>query len=177
MSASKLIRPSIDYKDDYLEALKEYHDEGRYLYQDIARLTHDFDGFIEELKTEKGYPHQPYQDWVEPVPETIVWLVKDKKYIGTVDIRHRINWHLEKWGGHVHFNIRPSMRGLGYGMKILKKAIPIINYIGVDKALITINPEDKVGIRIVESCGAVFEDETVATDCFPAMRRYWLDCT
>ena len=177
MSASKLVRPSADYKDSYLEALKEYHAEGRYTYQDIDRLSADFEGFINELKTEKGYPHQPYQDWVEPVPETIVWLVKDGKYIGTVDIRHRLNWHLEKWGGHVHFNIRPSMRGKGFGTKILKKAIPIINYLAIDNALITIAPDNKAAIRIVESCGAKFEEETTATDRFPAMRLYWLDCT
>ncbi len=177
MSASKLIRPSIEYKDDYLKALEEYHAEGRYLHQNITLLNADFETFIKELKSEKGYPHQPYQDWVEPVPETIVWLVKDGTYIGTVDIRHRLNWHLEKWGGHVHFNIRPSMRGKGYGGKILKKSIPIINYLGIDKALITLNPEDKAAIHIVESCGAMFEDETPATDKFPAMRRYWLDCT
>lgn len=177
MSASKLIRPSVDYKDEYLAALEEYHAEGRYTYQDINLLSTDFETFIKELSTEKGYPHQPYQDWVEPVPETVVWLVKDDTYIGTVDIRHRLNWHLEKWGGHVHFSIRPSMRGMGYGLKILKKAMPIINYLGIDKALITVNPEDEVAIRIVESCGAEFEEETLATDKFPAMRRYWLDCT
>lgn len=177
MSASKLVRPSVDYKEDYLEALKEYHEEGRYLYQNIGVLNADFETFIKELRAEKGYPHQPYQDWVEPVPETVVWLVKDKDYIGTVDIRHRLNWHLEKWGGHVHFNIRPSMRGKGFGMKILKKAMPIINYLGIEKALITIDPEDKAAIRIVEACGGVFEDETTATDKFPAVHRYWLDCS
>lgn len=177
MSASKLIRPHIDYKETYLEALAEYHAEGRYSYQDIGTLQNDFEGFIKAMKTEKGYPHQPYQDWVEPVPETIVWLVKDGKYIGTVDIRHRLNWHLEKWGGHVHFNIRPSMRGKGYGLKILQKAVPIINYLGIDKALITIDPTDEASKHIVENVGAVLEDETIATDCFPAMRRYWLDCT
>ena len=42
MSASKLIRPSVDYKDSYLEALEEYHAEDRYLYQDIATLNADF---------------------------------------------------------------------------------------------------------------------------------------
>jgi predicted acetyltransferase len=176
MSASKLIRPTVEFKESYLEALEEFHKEGRYLYQDIARLNADFDSFIEALRAERGYPHQPYQDWVEPVPETVIWMVKDDQYMGTVDIRHRLNWHLEKWGGHVHFNIRPSLRGLGFGKKILKKAIPIINYLGIDKALITIKPNDKAGIHIVESVGAVFEDETPATDKFPAMRRYWLDC-
>jgi predicted acetyltransferase len=177
MTASKLIRPNIDFKDSYLEALEEYHAEDRYLHQDIAVLQNDFKSFIKELRAEKGYPHQPYQDWVEPVPETIVWLVKDDKYIGTVDIRHRLNWHLEKWGGNIHFNVRPTMRGMGFGLKILKKAMPIVNYLGIDKALITLKPEDEIGIKIVEKCGGIFEDETVATDKFPAMRRYWLDCT
>ncbi len=177
MTASKLIRPNADFKDSYLEALAEYHAEGRYLHQDISLLGADFDSFIKELRAEKDYPHQPYQDWVEPVPETIVWLVKDDKYIGTVDIRHRLNWHLEKWGGNVHFNVRPSMRGMGFGLKILKKAMPIVNYLGIDKALITLKPSDEIAIKIVEKCGGVFEDETVATDKFPAMRRYWLDCT
>jgi predicted acetyltransferase len=177
MTASKLIRPRTEYKESYLEALEEYHAEGRYKYQDINLLNENFEKFIKELRTEKGYPHQPYQDWVEPVPETVVWLVKDDKYIGTVDIRHRLNWHLEKWGGHVHFNVRPSMRGMGFGVKMLKKAIPIINYLGIDKALITISPDNDVAQKIVEDCGAEFEDETQATDKFPAMRRYWLDCT
>lgn len=177
MSASKLVRPCVEYKQSYLEALEEFHAEGRYLYQDINQLTDDFEGFIKALKTEKGYPHQPYQDWVEPVPETVIWLVKDENYIGTVDIRHRLNWHLEKWGGHVHFNIRPSLRGKGFGPKILKKAIPIVNYLGIDKALITVAPDNAIAIQIVETLGAEFEDETPATDKFPAMRRYWLDCT
>lgn len=177
MSASKLIRPNVDFKDSYLEALEEYHAEGRYKYQDIAALSANFDNFIKELNTEKGYPHQPYQDWVDPVPETVIWLVKDDKYLGTVDIRHRLNWHLEKWGGHVHFNIRPSMRGKGFGIKILRKSMPIINYLGIDQALITVSPEDKAAIKIIEACGGEFEDETSATERFPAMRRYWLDCT
>lgn len=177
MSASKLVRPSPDFKDSFLAALREYHAEKRYQFMNIATLEDDFDGFVRHLRAEKGRPHQPYQDWVEPVPETIVWLIKDEDYIGTIDIRHRLNWHLEKWGGHIHFTIRPSMRHKGYGKKILQKAIPIINYIGIEKALLTIDPDNGPAIKIAEACGAVFEDETPETDIFPAQRRYWLDCT
>lgn len=177
MTASKLVRPAPEYKDSYLEALAEYHREDRYVFQNIDTLRADFDLFVRHLRAEKGYPHQPYQDWVEPVPETIVWMVKDETYIGTINIRHRLNWHLEKWGGHVHFVVRPSLRRKGYGRKILQKAIPIINYIGVEKALLTVAPDNVGAIRIVESCGGQFEDETAATETFPAQRRYWLDCT
>lgn len=177
MTASKLIRPSADYKDSFLEALHEYHAEGRYKHIDISRLQNEFDSFVKELRTEKGYPHQPYQEWVEPVPETVTWLVKDGHYLGTVDIRHRLNWHLEKWGGHIHFIIRPSMRGKGFGRKMLLKAMPIANYLGIEKALLTVDPENKAAIRVIESCGGVCEDELPETDQFPARLRYWLDCT
>ncbi len=177
MSASKLVKPSEDYKESFLEALKEYHKEDAYLYNDIATLKADFPSFIASLRTARGYPHQPFQDWVEPVPETVAWLVKDHDYIGTVDIRHRLNWHLEKWGGHIHYIIRPSKRGMGYGKKILLKTIPAANYLGIDKALLTIDPHNKAAIRVAESCGATFQDELPATGQFPERRRYWLDCT
>ena len=177
MSASKLIRPALEYKDSFIEAVKEYHQEGRYKFLDTDHLRENFESFVETLNTERGYPHRPYQEWVEPVPETVVWLVKDQDYIGTIDIRHRLNWHLEKWGGHIHFIVRPSWREKGFGKKALLKAIPIANYLGIEKALLTVRPDNKPGIHIIESCGGELEDETQATDQFPPRRRYWLDCT
>ena len=177
MSASKLIRPDADYKDSLLEALSEFQKEGRYEYKNIATIKSDFDAYVKALRAERGYPHQPYDDWVEPVPETIAWLVKDNEYLGSVDIRHRLNWHLEKWGGHIHFVIRPSKRGLGYGKKLLLKAIPIANYLGIERALLTIAPDNDVAKHIIENAGGEFEDETPATDRFPARLRYWLDCS
>ncbi|PJB70048.1 MAG: GNAT family N-acetyltransferase [Alphaproteobacteria bacterium CG_4_9_14_3_um_filter_47_13] len=177
MSASKLVRPAANYKESFLEALHEYHQEGNFLYKDIALLKNSFNDYIKELRAERGHPHQPYQKWVEPVPETVTWLVKDTDYIGTVDIRHRLNWHLEKWGGHIHFIIRPSMRGMGFGRKILLKAMPIANYLGIEKALLTVDPANAAAIRIIESCGGVFQDEFPETNQFPARKCYLLDCT
>jgi predicted acetyltransferase len=177
MSASKLVRPAIEYKDSFLAALKEYHDEGRYLYNDYDKIKSDFPAFVKALRAERGYPHQPYQDWVEPVPETVTWLVKDDEYLGTVDIRHRLNWHLEKWGGHIHFIVRPSHRGKGFGKKLLLKAIPIANYLGIEKALIIVAPDNLIAIRVIESCGGQFDDDLPQTEQFPARKTYWLDCT
>ena len=176
MSASKLVKPGIEYKESFLEALDEFHAEGRYQFLDRSKLEEDFEGFVADLNEGRRHMHKPYRDWVEPVPETILWLVKEDKYIGTFNIRHRLNWHLEKWGGHINFVIRPSMRDKGFGKKILQKGMPYICYLGIDRALITVDPKSKSGIHIVEFCGAEFEDETAATDKFPARRRYWLNC-
>ena len=75
MTASKLIRPSADYKEDYLAALEEYHAEGRYLYQDIARLTADFDTFIKELRAEKDTRTNLIKIGLNPSPKlSFGWL-------------------------------------------------------------------------------------------------------
>lgn len=177
MSASKLVKPSAEYKDSFVEALKEFQAEGRYAFLNIKEIESDFETFVEELNDGTRHMHKPYEDWVEPVPETILWMVKDDKYIGTFNIRHRLNWHLEKWGGHVNYIIRPSMRGKGFGKKILQKGMPCTCFLGIEKALITVDPENEAGINIVEFCGGELQDETQATDQFPARRRYWLDCS
>lgn len=177
MSASKLVKPSIEHKESFLEALGEFHAEGRYQFLKRDDLNENFEKFVNDLNTGKRHMHKPYADWVEPVPETVLWLVKEDKYIGTFNIRHRLNWHLEKWGGHVNFIIRPSMRGKGFGKKILQKGIPLVNYLGIDRALITADPKNEAVNRIITFCGGKLEDETPKTDKFPARKRYWLDCS
>ncbi len=177
MSAAKLEKPAIEHKDSYLEALREFQEEGRYTFLDIDTIENDFDTFIDTLNNGKRNLHKPYADWVESVPETVLWLTKDDQFIGTLNIRHRLNWHLEKWGGHLNFIIRPSMRGKGFGKKLLQKAIPFISYLGIERALITIDPKDESANKIVKFCGGEYDDTLPATDKFPERNRYWLDCT
>jgi len=177
MSASKLVKPDVIYKDSFLEALAEFHEEGRFTFINASDLQTDFDGFITDINNKDRHMHKPYDNWVETVPETIIWLVKEHVYIGSINIRHRLNWHLEKWGGHLNFFIRPSMRDKGFGKKILQKALPYAAHLGIEKALMTPDPNNHAGIRIIEFCGGILEDETPETDKFPARKRYWIDCT
>lgn len=179
MSASKLVKPNIEYQQSYIEALKEFQAEGRYKFLDIEKLKNaeHFEKFINDVNDGRRHLHKPLADWVEPVQETVLWLVKDGAFIGSFNIRHRLNWHLEKWGGHVNYIIRPSMRGKGFGKKIMQKGMPFVCYLGIDRALITVEPDNKAAIKIIEHVGGVFDDETPKTDKFPSRRRYWLDCT
>ena len=177
MTAAKLEKPSLDHKVSYLSALKEFHEEGRYIFLTFEYVSENFEDFIKKVNDGKKQLHKPYADWVEPVPETVLWLTKDNEFIGTLNIRHRLNWHLEKWGGHVNFIIRPSMRNKGYGKKLLQKAVPYISNMGIDRALITIDPLDTAANKIVTFVGGKLQDTLSASDKFPARNRYWLDCT
>jgi predicted acetyltransferase len=176
MSASKLVKPSVAYKESYLEAIEEFHEEDRYTFLKLDDLSAGFDKFVDDLNNGRRHIHKPYDDWVEPVPETILWMVKGDLFIGMLNIRHRLNWHLEKWGGHIDFVIRPSMRGKSFGRKMLQKGMPYACYLGIERALITVSLKNKSAQHVVEFCGGKFEDETPETPQFPARRRYWLDC-
>jgi predicted acetyltransferase len=176
MSASKLAKPDIIYMESFMEALAEYQEQGALL----TGLKYDlvnanFQDFINDLNDPMGEHHQNLELWAERVKETIYWLVKDNDFLGYIKIRHRINWHLERYGGHISFSIRPSMRGKGFGKKLLQKAMPAIPHQGIEKALITLAPDNAPAIRIVEFCGGELQDETQATDRFPAQLRYWID--
>ena len=177
MSASKLAKPDVIYKDSFIKAIQEFQAEDRFTFLDTAELESDFEGFVNSINNKKRHLHKAFPDWAEPVPETIVWMVKEHDYIGSIHIRHRLNWHLEKWGGHLNFMIRPTMRGKGFGKKMLQKALPAIAHLGIEKALVTVAPDNHSAIHAIEFCGGEFEDETPTTDKFPARKRYWINCT
>ncbi len=174
MSASKLVKPSLEYRESFIEALAEYHEAGLLNQLDLERISKDYEGFVEDLCDEMGQHHQNLEPWAEKVRETVLWLVKDTDYIGFVKIRHRVNWHLERFGGHVSFSIRPSMRGRGFGKKLLQRALPSIHALGIERALITIAPDNHAARRIIEFCGGTLQDQTSATDRFPAQMRFWI---
>lgn len=175
MTASKLIRPDPAYRDSYLKALDEYHAEGRFQFEKTAELARDFEKYVADISAENRMPKRPFPNWVEPVPETILWLVKDGVYLGTAAIRHRLNWHLEKWGGNLGFIIRPSARGKGFGRKILLRSLPWAQQSGLDRVLITCPPDDESAKHVIEAAGGVLHDELPATSQFPARLRYWID--
>lgn len=177
MSASKLEKPAIEYKESHINAMKEFHAEKRFLFMKTDYLERDFQDYINKLNKGQKELFTPYPHWVEPVPETTLWFVKEHNFIGALTIRHRLNWHLEKWGGHIGCIIRPSMRGKGFGKKLLQKAMPYIAYHGVENALITITPENKASKHITLFCGGKLEDTHPATDRFPEREHYWLNCT
>jgi len=116
----RLIEPSIDYMDSFIEALAEYHREGRYTEYAIDGLREGFPSFIATLQREArgeglldGY-----------VPQTTYWLVDGGGFVGRVSIRHWLTASLLREGGHIGYDIRPSRRRQGYGTRILARAAP-----------------------------------------------------
>ncbi len=171
----ELVYPNIKYKDSYIDAVKEYQDEnqghGRYLELNLEKLKTDFESYVEKLKSESngenlksGY-----------VQHTEFWLVDEDKYIGRVDIRHVLNDHLLKVGGHIGYDIRKSERNKGYGTQALKMALPFAKNLGLEKVLITCDSTNIGSRKIIESNGGIFENEIPGENGEPSKLRFWID--
>ena len=172
----KLVLPSIEYKESFLEALDEFkkaqkeHIENSLVkrYGESANL----DEFIKKLlgEAEGTFLPEGY------VPHTVYWLVDGKKWLGWLDIRHRLNKHLEEVGGHIGYAIRPSERGKGYGNKILELALPEAKKLGIADVRITCNVDNIPSAKVIEKNGGVFENTAIADDGV-VRRRYWIHLT
>ena len=158
-----LIRPSTKYKESFLDALNEYQKEDKddrhnrnehYNNLDTNLLKKDFEGYVKaELLKEKGIGLP--KGWV---PETVLWLIDGDKFIGKINVRHRLTESLIKLGGHMGYDIRPSKRGKGYGKKMLGLALVEAKKMGIKDILITCNFDNFASKKIIESNGGQFKD-------------------
>lgn len=167
--------PSAKYKESFLEALREFEKEGgygHYAEEDLQELPDHFEAFlekIEELDTPtSGSSHTR-------VPQTDYWLVSGNEYIGRVSIRHELNEYLEKVGGHIGYDIRPTERQKGYGKRILELGLEKARELGLEKVLLTCHTDNTASRKIIERNGGVLRDEIVVEEGGPARFRFWIE--
>lgn len=169
----KLIYPSPKYKDSYLEAVREYQAEGLEAYAelDVNELEAGIEAYTDRLRGESYGLNLP--DGY--VSHTTYWLIETDEYIGTVDIRHKLTEHLEKIGGHIGYQIRPSKRRMGYGEQILKLSLPKAKMLGLEKVLVTCDETNIGSKKIIEANGGKLEDIQEQGPDLPRKLRYWID--
>jgi predicted acetyltransferase len=165
----QLVKPLIKYKDSFFEAIEEFEKEEKGYSEFFDEYKNKFDDFILKLENaEKGIGLEEGY-----VPYTYMFLVDDNKYIGTVTIRHKLNEVLEKEGGHIGYDIRPSMRRKGYGTEILKLSLPIAKQIGLNRVMLTCDDNNIASWKIMEKNGAVIDEKYDYKGRYK--RRYWID--
>lgn len=161
----ELVRPHGRARESFLAAVEEFKPEGRYT--EVTR--ENVDAVIARMVLDETEPLKG------KVPDTILWLVKGDHFIGRLSIRHYLNEHLEKHGGHIGYELRVSERGKGYGTLILKLGKEWARKIGLKRALLTCDVTNEPSIRVIKANGGVLQDrirpEGRAVDSF----RWWIE--
>ncbi len=164
----QLLKPSLEYKDSFIEATKEFDASDENFYLHGQRFDGDFDKLLLKIKEREEGKSLP----ADRVPQTELWFVEDGKLIGWTKIRHRLNKKLLLEGGNIGYSIRPSARNQGYGTRILELALAEAKRMGIEKVLVTCDDDNVGSAKIIEKNGGVLENKIENEG--KLKRRYWI---
>ena len=91
------------------------------------------------------------------VPATMLWAVDGDRWLGRVSVRHELNDHLIRFGGHIGYAVRPSARRRGIATTLLRVGLGMLNGIGVGEALILCAEDNEGSRRVIETAGGELE--------------------
>ncbi|MBT2480757.1 GNAT family N-acetyltransferase [Streptomyces sp. ISL-94] len=119
-----------------------------------------------------------YADRTVPVEQgrvhaTYWWIAEGDTYLGAIDLRHHLNAFLLDAGGHIGYSVRPSARGRGLATWALGAVLHEARIMGMDRVLLTCDPDNTASVRTIERNGGVLED--VRDTLIGPKRRYWID--
>lgn len=166
---SHLIEPTLQYKESFVAALEEFSTQnisGFWLYGGDPTNVEEYLRRIELYKHGDGLPKHL-------VPASTLWLVDHDEFVGHLNIRHCLNDHLRHLGGHIGYAIRPSKQGQGYGSAMMRLALPVVKQLGIDRALVTCDPDNLASKKIIEKHGGQLQDEITYDN--RRVLRYWID--
>lgn len=166
-----LIQPTIDYQQEYLEMIDEWKSTGEKLIPWVLRLDpSDFGSMLQELE---NYRNGSKVD-ERIVESSTYWLVHNSgKIIGAVNIRHRLNNHLLRIGGHIGYGIRPSERRKGYATKLLELSLLKAKEMGITRVLVTCDKDNIGSAKTIIKNGGVLDSEEIVDG--KMIQRYWIE--
>ena len=167
----RLISPSFEFKNGYLELLEEQHQAGEDFFQS-ALAQKDFATFIEELNLQsKGINLPP-----GIVPMSTFWLIDSSQMIlGRSVVRHFLTPALEHQGGHIGYVIRSSRRRQGYGALILFLTLEKARSLGLARVRITCDTDNIGSVRVIEKNNGVLSATTISEQTGKLISQYWID--
>lgn len=168
----ELVFPTPEYKNQVEEYLQEFFDNGEYEIAGDGGLDRikDFDKWLEKVQNDLS------EDSIEDnrIPATVYLTIRksDNKIVGNVQIRHRLNKELLKYGGHIGDSIRPSERKKGYATEQIRLALQECKKLGIDNVLMDCDKTNIGSAKSIINNGGIFENEIYVNNEF--VQRYWI---
>jgi predicted acetyltransferase len=86
--------------------------------------------------------------------------------LGAIRLRIGSTPHVERYAGHIGYNVLPAHRGHHYAARSVKLVLPLARQVGLNPLWITCDPQNHASRRTLELAGARFvEIVEVPMDC------------
>ncbi len=171
MDRIELIFPSEKYKEqinEYKEEFIKYGDsmDGTAGLQNADTFEEWYSAIIDNSREET------VREGLVPATTYLAIRKSDSKLIGMIDIRHRLNEYLLKFGGNIGYSIRKTERRKGFATEMLKLALEKCKDMKIDRVLITCDKDNLASAKTIINNGGILENEVSEGDGIT--QRYWI---
>ena len=171
--ALALSLPDVAYRDSFLAAAREtLVDEGRAEDDVLRARERDFAGYVARLvANHEGRDLAPGH-----VAQTDFWLIEDGAWVGRFGYRPQLSPNLERFGGHLGYNIRPSCRGRGLATRGLGLVLDRLRATpgSPPRLLLTCDTTNPASRRVIEKNGGVLADVIEIEGRIDPVMRWWI---
>lgn len=168
----KLVKLEEKYRHHLTEMMDEWTkaEEGIVPYSIRRNDYRDFDSYLDRLEVSEEAAAASGL-----VPDsTFFCLDTDRdRFVGAVNIRHRLNEALLRDGGHIGDGIRPSERGKGFGTEMIRLALAECRSLGIQQVLMVCAKENTASARTIQKNGGILENEILSEGI--TQQRYWIN--
>lgn len=162
----RLVEPSAHWEAAFIAMARESLAAGETRY---ARAITDFAAYLHKLDAARSVEEAA----LGLVPQLTFWLVDEDAVVGSLRLRTRLTPALSDEGGHIGYDVRPSLRRRGYGTRLLQLGLAQAHARGIRPVLITCDADNLGSIAVIERNGGVFSDESLSTRSGKLKRRFW----
>ncbi len=165
-----LTRPSLDLLPSYLDFIEEMRVVGDTIWPSrLPGADVGPDAFVARLLLKETTPEPP------AVPESVHWGLVDDRVIGLIALRHHLNEQLEKFGGHIGYEVRPSCRCQGVATAMLRLLLVTERARTLGRILVTCAPSNAASRKAIEANGGLLKGIVFVAEVKRETCHYWID--
>ena len=171
MNRLKLVLPTWDYKNEVMDYRREFIESEDRLYgtgglKNAESFNKWYFSFCNNLNKET------VRRGLSPQTTFLAISIDDGSLVGFINIRHRLNDVLIKYGGHIDYSVRKSERNKGYATEMLGLALKECKRLNIKKVLITCDKSNIASAKTILNNGGKLENEIKVKN--KIIQRYWI---
>lgn len=166
----ELKRPHIKLLPSYLSFVKEMELNGEKIWEGFLPLENETEEqFVERLLSCETHPKPGL------VEDTIYWATEADLVVGRIALRHRLSENLKEFGGHIGYEVRPSVRKKGIAKEMLRLVLETPKAQELGQLLLTCAPDNMGSNKTILANGGVLTKTAYVEKWQRETNYYWID--